>query len=114
MPTESEAWLIEEGDRVIRKCVELGCKSLDRWEALVHAFWWADYAVRNGESLVATDAHCAFHAKGLRAAEELSLPLTRELFALALDGFEGEYLDRFEAVCDEIRAAERSAKLDRR
>jgi hypothetical protein len=110
MLTDNESWIVEEGDRVIRKKVEVGCDGLSPWEALVYALWWADYAMRNGESLETADAHSGFHANGLRAAKQLSLPLAQELFGLDLHGFEREYLDRFEAVCDEIRAAEISAK----
>jgi hypothetical protein len=110
MSTDNETWVIEEGDRVIRKRVALAGGSLAPWDALVYALWWADYAMRNGESLEAADAHCGFHANGLRAAELLSLSAARELFAQGLDRFEREYLDRFEAVCDEIRAAEPSAQ----
>ncbi len=109
MPTDNESWLIEAGDRVIGRKVEVGSDGLAPWEALVYALWWADYAMRNGESLEAADANCSFHANGLRAAKQLSLPLARELFALDLDSFEKEYLDRFEAVCGEVRAAEPDA-----
>jgi hypothetical protein len=105
MPNDNESWIVEEGDRVIRKRTEVGGDSLAPWEALVYALWWADYAMRNGESLTAANANCGFQANGLRAAKQLSLPLAQELFALDLDRFEKEYLDRFEAVCDEVRAA---------
>jgi hypothetical protein len=113
MPTDNKSWVVEEGDRVIGKRAALGAGSLAPWEALVYALWWADYAMRNGGSLAAADANCGFHTNGLRAAKQLSLSLAQELFALDLDRFEQEYLDRFEAVCDEIRAAEPNAAPDR-
>ena len=106
MPTGNESWLVHEGDRVIRKRAAVGVEALAPWEALVYALWWADYAMRNGESLEAADANCGFHTIGLRAAKQLSLPQTQELFALDLDNFEKEYLDRFEAVCNEVRAVQ--------
>ena len=43
---------------------------------------------------------------GRRAAKELSLPLTREVFSLSPREMEKVYYARFEAICDEIRAAE--------
>lgn len=105
MPTENESWLVAEGGRVILKRAERSGESPATLEALVYFLWWADYAMRNGESLTATEANCGFHTNGLWAAKQLPLPLTQELFALDIEIFEKEYLDRFEAVCDEIRAA---------
>jgi len=104
----NETWIIEEGDRIIRKQAELGPDRLSPWETLVYALWWADYAMRNGGSLKAANAYCGFHATGLRAAQQLMLPGTRNLFALNLRRFEKEYLDQFDSVCDEIRAAKPS------
>ncbi len=106
MPIESESWLIEAGDRVIGRAVEAGVAGLTPWESLVRALWWADYAMRNGESLAAANAASGFHAAGRTAAESLRLPYCRHLFALDLARFEAEYLDRFEAVCSEVRGAE--------
>jgi hypothetical protein len=110
MPTDNESWLIEAGDRVIVKTAGVGGVALTDWESLVYALWWADYAMRNGESLEAAAARSGFHASGLQAARRLGTPLTRELFALPLSRFEAEYLDRFEAVCCETRAAEQDAE----
>jgi len=107
MPTDNKSWLLQEGARVIQK--KAGGNSLDPWESLVYALWWADYAMRNGESLAAADENCGFHANGLQAAKQLSLPLARELFALDLDVFEREYFEWFEAVCDEVKTAEPGA-----
>lgn len=112
MPSHNETWLIKVGDRVIQKKAAVGIEHLVPWEVLVYALWWADYAMRNGESLEAAEANCGFHANGILAARQLSLPKTRELFALDLDNFESAYLDRFEAVCNEIRTAEPSVSRD--
>src|SRR5215510_13750161 len=100
MASDNESWIVEEGGRVIHKRAEVGSDDLVPWESLVYALWWADYAMRNGESLAAANMSCDFHANGLRAAKQLSLPLARELFGLDLHTFEKEYLDRFDAVCD--------------
>lgn len=106
MSTDNESWVVEESDRVIRKKASRGVDSLFPCEALVYFLWWADYAMRNGESLAAVEANCGFHTNGREAAKQLPFPLTQALFALDLESFEKEYLDRFEAVCDEIRSAE--------
>jgi hypothetical protein len=45
-------------------------------------------------------------------AGALSLPVTRGAFALAPEVLEGRYLDLFEAVCDDIRSADRGATAD--
>ena len=112
MTRESESWLIEAGDRAIRAAAEAGGTAPTPWAALVRALWWADYAMRNGEALAAADAASGFHAAGRVASDVLQLPLTRRLFALDLSRFEAEYLDRFEAVCSEVRAAEPGAAAD--
>jgi len=112
MPSKNESWLIEEGDRIIQKQVAVGTECLTLWEALVDALWWADYAMRNGESLEAVEANRGFHTNGLCMAKKLSLPQAQELFSLDLDDFEKAYLDRFEVVCNEVRAAKPSVVPD--
>lgn len=103
---DNETWVIDEGDRVIRKKAGVGFDGLTTWERLVYCLWVADYAIRNGGDLEsAKDFFCDFQSIGTAAAANLSLPLTREIFAMDLDTLEREYLDRFEEICAEVRSA---------
>ena len=104
---DNETWLIEEGDRVIRKAV-LGFDQLTSWERLVYAVWVADYGMRNAGSLeAATDVCADFQRIALQASEALSLTKTRKAFSMTLVALEKNYFDEFEAICEEIRKAER-------
>jgi len=95
-----------EGDRIIHKKADFGFDSLTPWETLVYALWVADYAMRNGAARKDANALLMdFQTVALRAAEKLSLPLTRDLFSMELAAFAHAYLDRFDSVCDEIRNA---------
>lgn len=102
-PSENETWLIEIGDVVIRKKAN-GGESLLPWEKLVYCLWVADYGMRNAGDLdTASDVYSDFHSEGTRLALEMSLPSTRRAFSLSKRDREGEYFDRFEAICDELR-----------
>jgi hypothetical protein len=102
---DNETWVIEEGDRVIQKKARLGFDSLTTWERLVYSIWVADYGMRNaGDLETARDVYADFQLVALRAADSLSLPVTRSAFALAAKVLEERYFDLFEAVCDEVRS----------
>ena len=104
---DNETWVIAAGDRVIQKKARHGSDRLTTWERLVYALWVADYGMRNAGSLgTAEDVSADFRLVALRAAEALSLPVTRGAFALAPEVLEVRYFELFEAVCDEIRSAE--------
>jgi hypothetical protein len=106
-PTDSETWVIETGDAIIRKKARGGAACLSPWEMLVYCLWVADYGMRNAGDLdTAGDVYAEFQSNGRRMAEVLSLELTRESFALPRRGLEREYFNRFESICREIRAAE--------
>jgi hypothetical protein len=108
IPSDNENWLIEEGDRIIQKKHLRGAESLTAWEELAYCLWVADYGMRNAGDLdVAKDIDADFQSKALRSAEQLALPLTRAAFALKQRAFEKAYFDRFEAICTEIRNAQR-------
>jgi hypothetical protein len=107
MHTDNETWVIEAGDTVIQKEARGGVECLSPWERLVYCLWVADYGMRNAGDLdTAADVYPQFHLDAKRMAETLSLPLTREAFSLSQGDLEREYFDRFESICDEIRAAE--------
>ena len=109
-PTDNEDWLLEVADAVIRKEASGGVGSLTPWERLVHCLWVADYGMRNAGDLdAAGDLYPAFQSDGCRAAEELSLRLTRAAFAQTKSALQQNYLDQFESICNEIRRAEGSS-----
>lgn len=106
---DNETWLIEEGDRIIQKKAHGGLESLTTWESLVYSLWVADYGMRNAgdlETAKAVDAD--FQSRALRTAKELSLTLTQGAFALERAALEREYFHRFDAICEEIRCAEKN------
>jgi hypothetical protein len=110
---DNETWVIEEGDRIILKKAGLGFESLTTWERLVYSLWVADYGMRNaGDLSTARDVYADFQSVALRAADALSLPVTRGAFALAPEALEERYFDLFEAVCDEIQGAEPGVAAD--
>ena len=105
-PSDNETWVIEIGDVVLRKEAGSGAATLLPWERLVHCLWVADYGMRNAGDLdTAADVYSQFQSEGVRLATELSLPLTREAFSLSKHDFENQYFDRFETICEEIKAA---------
>lgn len=108
--SENESWLIDRGDLVIRKKAQSGTASLNGWERLVYCLWVADYMMRNaGDFANAADMYPTFQEDAQRFAKQLSLPVTCEAFSLSRRKLQREYLNRFEAICDEIRNAEPSA-----
>ncbi|MFO0865607.1 MAG: hypothetical protein U0744_13310 [Gemmataceae bacterium] len=105
-PSDNETWLIETGDLVIRKKAKSGDEALLPWEVLVYCLWAADYGMRNAGDLdTAADVHSAFHEQAGRIARQLSLPLTQEAFSLSKDDLGMQFFERFEPMCDEIKAA---------
>src|SRR5947209_6160781 len=105
---DNETWIIEEGDRIIQKKARFGFDHLTAWERLVYSLWAADYGMRNAGDLGTAGAVLAdFQSVALDAADALSLPLTSGAFALPVALLEERYFDLFEAVCNEIRSAER-------
>ncbi len=113
LPMDNEAWIIEEGDRVIRKKAAGGFDGLTTWERLLYTLWVVDYGMRNAGDLgTATDVLTDWQAVALGAAELLGLLTTREAFALGPDELQGRYFDLFNSVCEEVRSAEPGAAPD--
>jgi hypothetical protein len=107
MHTDNENWIVEAGDTVIQKKARGDIECLSPWEMLVYCLWVADYGMRNAGDLdTAADVYPQFHLDAKRMAETLSLRSTHEAFSLSRSDLEREYFDRFESICDEIRAAE--------
>ena len=110
---DNETWVIEAGDRIIQEKARIGFDHLTEWERLVYSLWVADYGMRNAGDLdTARDVYADFQSVARHAAEVLSLPATRDTFALAHDSLQERYFDLFEAVCDEVRSAEPGAAAD--
>jgi len=106
MHTDNENWVIEAGDTVIQRKARGGIECLSSWERLVHCLWVADYGMRNAGDLdTAAEVYPQFQLDAKQTAESLSLRLTHEAFSLSRGDLEREYFDRFESICDEIRAA---------
>jgi hypothetical protein len=102
----NETWIIETGDAVIQKMGRSDTRSLAPLETLIYCVWVADYGMRNAGDLdSAKDVYSRFHSKARQIAEELSLPLTYEAFALKKSELEQQYFDRFDPMVDEIKHA---------
>ena len=111
-PVPNDSWVVEEGDRVIRKKAQGGLEGLTNYERLVYCLWVADYGMRNaGDLETARDVYPDFQTTALRAAQQMSLPVTCQVFAMDTKELEDVYFDRFDAMCNEIRAA---ASIDAR
>jgi hypothetical protein len=107
-------WVIDEGDRVIQKKAHAGLENLTTWERLVYCLWAADYGMRNAGDLgTSKDVYADFQSTARRAAEALSLPLTRDTFSMEPTDLEDNYLARFDAIVDEIRSAKPGAADER-
>jgi len=105
--TANETWVIDTGDAVISRKAHGGIECLSPWERLVYCLWVADYGMRNAGDLdTAADVYPQFHLNARRMAKTLALRLTHEAFSMSKRELEREYFERFESICDEIRAAE--------
>ena len=107
MISDNETWIIDAGDAIIRFRIARGEGSLARLERLVYCLWVADYGMRNaGDLATAYDLCGSFHEEGSQLSRELGLTVTHSAFALSRADFERQYFQRFEAICEELRAAD--------
>ena len=107
--TENQTWVVETGDRVIRKKAKAGVASLGEWERLVYCLWFADYMMRNAGDFANADMYPTFQTDAVHLATRLGLAVTRNFFSLPRRMLQKEYFNRFEGVVDEIRNAEPNA-----
>jgi hypothetical protein len=105
--SDNETWLIDVGDTIIRQRATRGEGILTRLDRLIYCLWVADYGMRNAGDLIAAYDLCgSFHNEGSQLSQELGLTVTHSAFALSRTDFEQQYFRRFEAICDELRAAQ--------
>ena len=82
--TANQTWVVQTGDRIIRKKAEAGPASLSDWEQLVYCLWRADYMMRNaGDFANAPDMYPSFQTDAKRLAKQLRLPVVHEAFSLS-------------------------------
>jgi hypothetical protein len=94
----------------VQKKARNGVASLNRWERVVCCLWVTDYMMRNaGDFANAKVLYPRFQSDAKRLAKALCLPVTCKAFSLSRKKLEREYFERFEAVCNELKSAERSA-----
>lgn len=105
-PTDNEARIIDAGDAVIEKMAGLGHSALSPVERLIYCMWVADYGMRNaGDLETARDLYPNFQREAAQLAQGLGLGFTRESFSLPSAAIQGEYFERFDRICDEIKNA---------
>ena len=113
--TGNQSWVVDRGGQVIEKWTQSGATSLNDWERLVYCLWVTDYMMRNaGDFANAVDMYPDFRTDAKRFAKQLSLPATYDAFSLSQPKLRGEYVERFEEICDEIRSAEPCARPNER
>jgi len=101
---DNETWLIDAGEAVISK-KSVGDR-LSPNERLVYCLWVADYGMRNaGDLETARDLYHDFQQEASDLARELGLLFTRQSFALPAETLQAEYFERFDLICNEIKAA---------
>lgn len=101
---DNEDWLIDIGDAIVEKRAD--GEKLQPIDQLIYCLWVADYSVRNAGDLdSAKDLHPQFLTEGKSLAQSLSLPKTLELFSMDETDFEESFLDMFDEVADELKAA---------
>jgi hypothetical protein len=104
-PTENEDWIVERGGDVVEKKARSGLPSLDDLEHLVYCLWVADYMMRNAGDLAnSEDMYPAFQNEAAIRARKLGLPLTAQAFSLPPEQFQAQFFDKFDAICNEIKA----------
>ncbi len=109
---DNEAWVVEEGGRIVHKKTRVGIDRLTDWERLVYSLWVADYGMRNAGDLgTARDVYADFQSVALHSATKLSLPTTSNAFMLDQNTLQERYFDLFDAACAEIRSAEPGVPL---
>lgn len=103
----NESWVVQRGHVVIEKMARTGKEGLNDWERLLYCVWTADYMMRNaGDFANAVAMYPAFQTDAMQFAKKLGLTKTLKAFSLSQRNLEREYLLRFEAICDEIKAAD--------
>jgi len=106
--TPNQSWVVDRGGGVIDKKALVGIDGLDDWERLVYCLWVTDYMMRNaGDFLNAEVMYPTFQSDAKQFAKKLGLVLTEETFSLSRHKLQREYLGRFEAMCEEIKSAEK-------
>jgi hypothetical protein len=105
-PSPNETWIVEMGDAVIEKRARTGNSGLSAWERLVYCLWATDYMMRNAGDLAnAVDLYPQFQSDAQDLSRKLRLLTTYEAFCLSPAELERQYFQRFEAICNEIKAA---------
>jgi hypothetical protein len=103
-PADNETWIIDAGDAVIRKRTGLGGPALSPVERLIYCVWVADYGMRNaGDLETARDLYGDFQREAAHLAGQLGLNFTCESFSLPTASIQGEYFERFDRICEEIK-----------
>lgn len=106
MNFDFETWLLEVGDSVIRKRVELGHEGLSNSEKAIYCFWVIDYAVRNSGTLEPMrEMHETAMAELVAFSRWKNLAELSTLLELAVDEVEfcEKYYGLFDAACMEIK-----------
>jgi hypothetical protein len=112
MANDNERWIIDAGDTVVQRRIAHGMARLKPLDRLIYCLWIADYGMRNaGDLAAACDLYASFQDEASQLSKELVLTVTQSAFALPRAKLEQQYFQRFDAICDEIRGAQRADSL---
>jgi len=101
---DNQTWLVDLGHAIIEKRRAVGVDLLTPRERLIHAFWTADYSMRNaGDLATARDLDPLFLVDARAAAATLDLPEATAAFSLSEGEFERRYFELFDGLCGELR-----------
>jgi len=104
--SDNETWLIDVSDTIIGRHAAGTEGSISRLDRLIYCLWVADYSMRNaGDLATAYDLCKSFHEEGSQLSQDLGLTVTHSALSLSRADLEQLYFQRFEAICDELRAA---------
>lgn len=108
--SENQRWLNECGTLVIQKKLREGVARLDGWEHLVYNVWYTDFMLKTiGRIDEKPSAHPRFRDEAIAISSKLKLTVTADTFRLSIGQLNSEFNERFDAVCDELRYAKRTA-----
>jgi hypothetical protein len=103
---DNETWIVDAGDAVIARKAIIGTAGLSPAERLVYCLWVVDYGMRNAGDLdTARDLYPDFQREAVELAGDFGLEFTRESFSLPTEALQGQYFERFDRICDEIKDA---------
>jgi hypothetical protein len=108
MCSVNEKWLFSCGAVIVQKRSRTGASRLSDWEKLVFSVWCVDFMLRSSGRLEKAPVSTpGFMSEAWSGAARLNLAVTMSTFVLPIRALELEFRSRSDAICDELRGAQR-------